>query len=179
MSRKHNARGPRLARRRTPPHSRRHAEDTIRGGLATSASVLHITDPNNELPLGSRTILPCFQDLHQTAEPRPVSRQQLVALHTRIASATMAANQSCCLHHLTMMNHAEVTTAQLSHPPQSAASLVVPRCRCRKRRHQTLCHAELTAAKQRQPPPWSTASSQVNRHAAIPGRHHNKQDTTA
>ena len=46
------------------------------------------------------------------------------------------------------------------HPPQSAASLVVPRCRCRKRRHQTLCHTELTTAKQCQPP-RSAACSQT------------------
>jgi hypothetical protein len=41
--------------------------------------------------------------------------------------------------------------AKLSHPPQSAASQVVARCRCRKRHPPTLSPAALTFAKQRQP----------------------------
>ena len=45
-----------------------------------------------------------------------------------------------------------VAPAKLSNPSQSAASPVVERCRCRKRRPPTQSHAALTVARQRQPP---------------------------
>ena len=50
--RKHNARGPRHTRRWTPPRSRRHVEDTARGGLATSASVLRVSNSYIKSPSG-------------------------------------------------------------------------------------------------------------------------------
>ena len=59
----------------------------------------------------------------------------------------------------------------LDHPPQSAASQVVPPCRCRKRRPPTLSHTAPIAAKQCQPP-QSAASSQPDKHEATPGRQH-------
>ena len=57
-----------------------------------------------------------------------------------------------------VVSHQEAT-ARLSNPPQSAASQVVPWCRCRERCHPTKSHTALTIAKQRQPP-RSAASSQ-------------------
>ena len=50
--RKHNARGPRHTRRWTPPRSRRHVEDIARRGLATSASVLRVSDSYIKSPSG-------------------------------------------------------------------------------------------------------------------------------
>jgi hypothetical protein len=54
-----------------------------------------------------------------------------------------------------------VAPAKLSNPPRSAASLVIPRCRCRKRHPPTQSHATLTIAKQRQPAQSATSSQPV------------------
>lgn len=81
--------------------------------------------------------------------------------------ASVPTSQGSRLRRLPMMYR----IAKLSNPPQFTASLIVLQCHCCKRRPRTQSHTALTAAKQRQPP-WSAASSQPNKHAATPGRHH-------
>ena len=56
-----------------------------------------------------------------------------------------------------------------SNPPQYAANLVFPRCRCCERRPLTQSHTALAIAKQCQPP-WSAARSKSRHLCKAPTR---------
>ena len=86
--RRHHTRGPRHVRLSTPCH-----------GFVYCITVRKM----NSVALFPRSSL--------NSRNAPVGRQQHVAPHTHVASATVKANQNCRLRHLPTMNHAGVTPA--------------------------------------------------------------------
>jgi hypothetical protein len=73
--------------------ARRLAEDTTRGDLTTPASLLRVANPFNRSPSRRWTVLRCFQEPHQNSRAAPAGRQHLVAPPAQIASAVMPSCQ--------------------------------------------------------------------------------------
>ena len=140
-----NARGPRHIRRWTPPHSRR-LEETPHAG---PRHVRHNTPRHksvSEVAIRIGAELPRFLEPPKNSHAPTEDRHHLVAPPAQKAPAAMPANQGSHLRRLSDDVSHRSSPAELSHPPQSAASQVIARCRCHKRRCLTLSRITLTVA---------------------------------
>ena len=137
-----NAWGPRHIRRWTPPHFRR-LEETPHAGASPQHSTSQIRFRSGHQDRGGVAPLPRASKEQSCPNRRPTSSRcstcAIVSHHHASKPKSSLAPSSDDVSHRS-------SPAELSHPPQFAASQVVARCRCSKRRRLTLSRIALTIA---------------------------------
>jgi hypothetical protein len=130
----HYARGPRRILHWTPPLSRCLEETPRTGGLVTPATILHAPDGSvSYVVVGvvskntphPKTSIKQPRSRRRSTSPRCFTLAPSHRSHSSKPRESLAPSSDVVPH--------RVALAKLSNPPQSAASLVVPRCHCRKR----------------------------------------------